>query len=166
MTECTVDGCARPSNDFLCWTHRDQLRVALRELAEGLLVELNITRWKLSKSTVNTGTMSRSTTSAMMFHEGASDLFWAARDTIYAWVKSFKRYNPQLHPPGASANPAECAGWLAMVPNLLALQEDAGQMFDEVTYLVREIKRTIDCQPGQPLPWSLQRADRGRPVSG
>lgn len=147
MTDCTVDGCPRPTTDFLCNVHRDDLVAALKELANGLMKELDITRWKLSRSMVNTGATSRSATSALMFHSAASDLFWTARDTIYAWVKIFKKHNPQLHPPGASANPAECAAWLATFPNLLALQDDAGQMVDEITYVVREVKRTIDCQP-------------------
>ncbi|MFJ1764023.1 hypothetical protein ACIOD2_27160 [Amycolatopsis sp. NPDC088138] len=147
MNDCTVDGCIRPAEDFVCRTHQDELRVALRDLADDLLTELNVTRWRLSRSTANTGTVSRSATSALMFHATASSLADTAANSLRAWAREVHADQPELRHPGSAATPRELAGWLSLFVGRISVMPDGGQLADEVIWLAKEVRKVIDTQP-------------------
>jgi hypothetical protein len=143
-----VTGCGRPTADYLCAGCLGELVAALRELTgdrdgPGLLAELEIT---LSRQDVlEDPGMVRSRAAPLPFREHASALAGAAATTITTWARDVHGHNPHLRPPSGTV--VQAAGWLAGLPNLLALHPAADELHADITNLAAQIRSSIDRRP-------------------
>jgi hypothetical protein len=158
-------GCGRPTQDMLCSTCLTHLVTDLRQLATGgvarvrrhqrvdgseyevtesrpgLIEELQITitRQDVLGSPLLGG---RSPEQALLFHEAASEVSWILRNTISTWARDVAE--TYAHLTLSATTTTEAAGWLANLPTLLAEHPAAGELHDEITSVVREVRRVID----------------------
>lgn len=146
-----LTGCGRPTADFLCAGCLGALVGVLRELVSdghggpGLLAELEITLARQDKLGSHPGIGHAATEPALPFRPDASGLASRAGNMITTWARAVHEHNPHLQAPAGTS--AQAAGWLAGLPNLLALHPAADELHADLTGLAEEIRGFIDRWP-------------------
>lgn len=154
-TECLADRCNRPTETFLCTACTAEVVTALRELAfstnrngdrrPGLLADLQDTRLRRDKvASASVGSTGGRET-PLPFHLAAAELVDVARNTISTWARDLAESNPHLVLDADGIT--EAAEWMSRYPSLIAMHPAAGELHDEITHLVAEIRRMIDRAP-------------------
>lgn len=146
MAECST-GCGRPTQDMLCSGCLTKLTTDLRQLVHcgkmpGLYEELMVT---LTRQDQLTGQGDRTTgqgETPLPYKPSASEVRWALDNTVSTWARDIAETYP--HRPLTATSTVEAAEWMADGAGLLAEHPAAGELFDEVTDAIAQVRRVID----------------------
>ena len=154
-TVCTTARCIRPTQTVICGDCLAELVTALRQLAHGptvdgrprpgLLADLEDSITRQVKRGTGSGGGGRLSEKPVPFHEAASQLGHAVRNTLTTWARVMLDLNPHLRITDTTS--AGIAGWLSRLPSILAMLPGAGDMVAEATALARQVRAMVDRAP-------------------
>jgi hypothetical protein len=133
--------CARPVADqaYLCSGCTGSLTAALRDVA-WLAGELLTTEVRLAR--MSDGSGSRSAETPLPMNWSAMVDGEALRDTLAIWVRTVAEQRGVTV--DADNNAPSLARWMLRYTESIRQCDEAQQLYDEVTHVVREAKKTID----------------------
>lgn len=146
MAECST-GCGQPTQDMLCSTCLTHLVTDLRQIQTrgqmpGLYEELMVTLTRQDKLTKAGDKVKGQGETALMFNAAASEVKWVLDNTISTWARDIAEMYP--HRALTATSTAEAAAWMADGAGLLAEHPAAKELYDEITDVVKQVRRVID----------------------
>lgn len=168
--ECVA--CSQATEMFLCWECCKTLKSRLDSVA-WLSPELDLTLSRQAHTASPSDRIGGNPEQPLIFHAAASETGWVLRNTLSTWARDLCEtrgieYIPlgYLHPlpPGfvGPLRPGErhiaadfvdttpgLAAWLAHHVTSIAMQQAAGECFDEISAAVAAVHRVIDRPPGR-----------------
>lgn len=146
MSECQT-GCGRPTQDMLCADCLGRLRADLRHLPD-LYAELVVTLTRQDRLTGQGDRTTGQSETVLPYKPAASEVRWAADNVVSTWARDVAETYP--HRPLTATSTPEAAEWLVGVSGLLAEHPAAGELYDEITDSVAQMRRAID-RPGEQI---------------
>ena len=173
MNICATPRCIRPAQAVICGDCLTEVVTSLRQLASGgtqrvrthvrgltpdeqivtryvdrrpgLLEDLEDSITRQAVHGGGSGGGGRLSEKPVPFHEAASNLGHAARNSLTTWARVLLDQNRHLQLRDITS--AGIAEWLARFPGLLAMLPCAGQLVDEVIQLRRQVRAMVDRAP-------------------
>ena len=173
MNICATPRCIRPAQAVICGDCLTEVVTSLRQLASGgtqrvrthvrgltpdeqivtryvdrrpgLLADLEDSITRQAVHGTGSGGGGRLSEKPVPFHEAASNLGHAVRNSLTTWARVLLDQNRHLQLRDITS--AGIAEWLARFPGLLAMLPCAGQLVDEVIQLRRQVRAMVDRAP-------------------